>query len=197
MNHSKWILLGFVVMLSLGLVLSTGCAKKEAGEQGEMSEEEEAQPAVPQTELPDAVLVAIEANAPDAEIGSVEVTEEEGIKLYDIEFQADKGEIEVAENGIVIDLTTIIALEDLPPAAAQAIQTAAEGATIERVEKSEVRSEIKKEGEQGVIVSLDPPRYVYEAELVKDDQRGEIAVDADGNIVEALKWQTKEAEEKE
>jgi len=30
----------------------------------------------------------------------------------------------------------------------------------------------------------------YEAELVKDDQTGEITVDADGNIVEPLKWVT-------
>ena len=54
-----------------------------------------------------------------------------------------------------------------------------------------IRSEIKKEGEKGIIVELDTPRYVYEAELVKDDQTGEIEVDADGNITEPLKWDTK------
>ena len=56
------------------------------------------------------------------------------------------------------------------------------------MEKSEIRSEIKKEGEIGTLVKLDTPRYVYEAELEKDGQTGEIEVDAEGNITEPLKW---------
>ena len=188
MKHTKLVLLGFVVLLALGLMLSTGCTKKEAEEQAETQETEEAEATKPAVELPAAVLEAIKANVPDAEIDFVEVAEEHGITLYDIEFKENRGEIEVAEDGTVIDVVTIITMEELPEAAAQAIQKAAEGITIKRLEKSEIRSEIKMEGEKGIIVKLDTPRYVYEAELVKDDQTGEITVDADGNIVEPLKW---------
>jgi uncharacterized membrane protein YkoI len=190
MKRTKWILLGCVVLLALGLTLPTGCAKKEVGEQAETQEIEEPEKAEPEIELPAAVLETIEANVPDAEIDFVEVVEEDGITLYDIEFKEDRGEIELAENGTVIDIVTIITMEELPEAAAWAIQKATEGITIKRLEKSEIRSEIKKEGEKSIIVKLDTPRYVYEAEVVKDDQTGEITVDADGNIVEPLKWDT-------
>lgn len=188
MKRTKLILLGIIVLLALGLTLSTGCAKKETEEQAETQEMEEPEAIKPEVELPAAVLEAIEANVPDAEIDFVEVVEEAGITFYDIEFKEDRGEIEVTEDGTVIDVVTIITMEELPEAAAQAIQKATEGITIKQLEKSEIRSEIKKEGEKGIIVKLDTPRYVYEAELMKDDQMGEITVDADGNIVEPLKW---------
>jgi len=190
MKSTKLIFLGIVVLLALGLTLSMGCAKKEAEEQAEPQEMEESEPAIREIELPAAVLEAIKANIKDGEIDFVEVAEEAGIALYDIEFKKDRGEIEVTEDGTVIDVVTIITMEELPAAAALAIQKATEGITIKRLEKSEVRSEIKKEGGKGIIRILDTPRYLYEAEVVKDDQTGEITVDADGNIVEVLKWDT-------
>lgn len=190
MKGTKLILLGFFVLFALGLILSPGCTKKEGEEQAETQEMQEPEATNQEIELPAAVSKAIKANVPDAEISFVEVTEESEITLYDIEFKKDRGEIEVAEDGTVIDVVTIITMEELPEAAVQAIQKATEGITIKRLEKSEVRSEIKKEGEKGIIVKLDNPRYVYEAEVVKDNQTGEITVDADGNIVEPLKWET-------
>jgi len=190
MNHSKWILIGCVVILAFTLTMSTGCAKKE-------SEQEQKQEAVEQeekteVELPAAVLRAIEDNVPNAEIEKVEAEDKGGITLYDIEFKAERGEIEVAEDGTVIDVVTIISMEDVPEAVAEVLTEAAEGLTIIRIEKSEVWSEIKMEGDVGTIVKLDSPKYVYEAELMKDDQKGEIEVAADGTIIEPLKWGTQE-----
>ena len=187
MKHTNWILLGFVVALAFALTVSTGCAKQEGKEKGEKAE----------VELPAAVVKAVKANFPNAQIDIVEVAEEAGITLYDIEFKAGKGEIEVAQDGTVIDVATIITMKDLPKAVAEAIRKAAEGAIIKQIEKSEVRAEIKKEGEKGKIVKLDSPRYVYEAELVKGNQTGEIEVAADGKVIEALKWDTKDSKEKE
>ena len=187
MKNKKWILLGFAIILGFVLAMLTGCTKQEAEEQGEKEE----------VILPAAVEKAVKANFPDAQIGFIEVSEEAGITLYDIEFKDDKGEIEVTADGTVLDVVTIIAMEDLPQAAAEAIQKAAEGATIRRLEKSEIRAEIKEEGAEGKIVKLDSPRYVYEAELVKDSQTGEIEVDAEGKIIEPLKWDTKSSEEKD
>jgi hypothetical protein len=192
MKRNNWLFLGFIVLLALGLTMSTGCTKKEGEEQAEKPAVEEPEAAKPDVELPAEVVEAIEANVPDAEIDFVEVAVEDGITLYDIEFKADRGEIEVTEDGTIIDIVTIITMEELPEAAAKAIQEAIEGATIKRLEKSEIRSEIKKEGEIGTVVKLDTFRYVYEAELEKDGQTGEIAVDADGNITEPLKWDENE-----
>ena len=170
--------------------------KGEKEEKEEAAEKDQEQAKKAKVELPAAVVKAIKDNVPDAEIDIMDVEKEVGIALYDIEFKAGKGEIEVAEDGTVMDITTIIALKDVPKAAAEAIQKAAEGATIKQLEKSEVRAEIKKEGEKGTIVKLASPKYVYEAEIVKGNQTGEIQVDPNGKIVEALKWNTTGEKEK-
>lgn len=186
-KHSKKTLLGFVLVLAFVLTMWTGCAKQEGTEPGIETKEE----------LPDAVAKAVKANFPDAEIDKVEVGEEAGITLYDIEFKADQGEIEVTLDGTVLDVATIITIEELPEAAAEVILKAAEGITILRLEKSEIRAEIRVEGDKGKVHKLDIPKYVYEAELKKGDQTGEIEVAADGKIIEPLKWDIKESKEKD
>jgi len=150
-----------------------------------------------QVVLPAAIAQAVKANFPGAEIKTAEVEKEAGINLYEIEFMAGRGEIEVAEDGTVMDIATIITMKDLPKAAAEAIYKAAAGAEIKQIEKSEVRAEIKKEGEKGTLVKLASPRYVYEAELVKGEQKGEVQVAPDGTVVEGPKWNKEEAEEEE
>ena len=186
---------GCVVVLAIGLTISTGCTKQEKEQEGEAQSTELEEKA--EVELPAAVVKAIEENVPNAEIEKVDIEEKGGIALYDIEFKADQGEIEVAEDGTVIDVVTVITMEDVPESVSEVLKKAAEGATIIRIEKSEVWSEIKIEGEQGTIVKLDSPKYVYEAELMKDDQTGEIEVAADGTVIEPLKWDTEESKEKE
>lgn len=170
--------------------------KGEKEEKEEKAEEAQAQTKKAKAELPAAVAQAIKDNVPDAEIEIMTVEQEAGINLYDIEFKAGRGEIEVAEDGTVMDIATIIEMKDIPPPAAEAIQKAAAGATIKQLERSEVRAEIKKEGEKGRIVKLDKPTYVYEAELEKGGETGEIQVAPDGKIVEALKWSAKEPSKK-
>lgn len=145
--------------------------------------------------LPPAVAKAVQGNRPGAEIDKLTVEREGGVALYDIEFKAGKGEIEVAEDGTVLDVSTIIEMMDIPKAAAETIRKAAVGSKIKQLEKSEVRAELKMEGKVGKIVKLAAPTYVYEAELVKGDQTGEIQVALDGKIVEALKWGGEEAKE--
>ena len=135
-------------------------------------------------ELPAAVVKAIEQNRPGAAISKLEVAKEGGVTLYDIEFKEGKGEIEVAEDGSVIDIATIVKIEDIPRAAAAAIQRVAAGAIIKQVEKSEVRAEAKN----GKVIKLASPRCVYQAELVKDRQTVEIQVAPDGQVIEEPKW---------
>ena len=194
MNHPKWILFGCIVVLAFALIMTTGCAKQEEAQEGETQSTDQEEKA--KVELPAAVAKAIEDNVPKAQIEKVEVEEKGGIALYDIEFKADQGEIEVAEDGTVIDVVTIITMEDVPEAAAEVLKKAIEDATIIRIEKSEVWSELKIEGDVGTIVKLDSPRYIYEAEIMKDDQTGEVEVAADGTVIEPLKWDTEELQEK-
>jgi len=132
-----------------------------------------------QTKLPAAVSKAVQDNRPGAEIDKVTVERESGITFYDFEFKADQGEMDVAEDGTVLDIATVIDMKDVPEPAAAALRTAAKGRAIKRVERSEVRSEIVKEGRNGRIAKLSTPRYVYEAELTN----GEVEVTAEGKRI--------------
>ena len=138
--------------------------------------------ASPQTKsrkIPAAVNKAVQDNRPGAEVDKLTVEKENGIVFYDFEFKADQGEMDVAEDGTVLDIATVIQMKDVPEAAAAAISKAAKGRTIKRVERSEVRAEIVKEGGKGRITTLPTPKYVYEAEL----SRGEIEVTAEGKVI--------------
>jgi hypothetical protein len=134
--------------------------------------------------LPAAVVKAIDENVPGAEIHKLEIGDEEGIKVYDVEFKAGRGEIDVAEDGTVLDVATIVEMNDIPEAAAAVIRKAATGTTIKQLEKSEVRARIEKVGGKGKLSRLAAPEYEYEAELKKG---GEIEVAADGRIIKAPK----------
>ena len=173
------------------VILILAAAPAWAGQQGRT----QAKPA--KVELPPAVAKAVQENCPGAVIDKMDVEKEGGIALYDIEFKAGKGEIEVAADGTVMDIATVVALKDVPKPAADAIQKAAAGATVKQIERSEIRAEVKKDGEKGTIVKLASPRYVYEAELAKGEEKGEVQVAPDGKIVEGPKWGAEEEEEKE
>jgi hypothetical protein len=175
--------------LALILTVQPGRAESQGREQQDKAK----------IEIPAAVLKAIKENAPGAEIDKVEVEENAGVRLYDIEFKDDQGEIEVAADGTVIDIAAVVQMKDIPRAAAAALEKAvAEAkASIRRLEKSEIRAEVQVQEGKGKVVRLAAPRYVYEAEVVRGKESGEITVDAAGKIVEPLKWEQGEEKEKE
>lgn len=161
--------------------------------------EETVQPAEPSTiqrvfsELPAAVVEVINKYFPGAEIDFVETENVEGLALYDIEFKNNRGEIEVAADGTIIDITSIIDWDELPQAAADVIKKALEeaGASLERLEKAEVQAEIKEQDGKKAIVKLPQPYWLFEAEFSRGGQRGEMQVDPQGKIIEGPKWEAK------
>jgi hypothetical protein len=185
MIRKHWILAISLSVMAIFLMFGTGCSQKET-EPAEI-ETQEINPEETQ-ELPAPVAEVVKTHFPDAQIDFVEVVDEAGITLYDIEFKENAGEIEVAEDGTIIDIVHIITMEDVPEAAAEVFKKIAEDAEIVRLEKSEIHSEIQTEGEASKLVKLETYKYVYEAELVKDGRTGEITVDAEGTIIEPLKW---------
>lgn len=144
--------------------------------------------------LPEAVVKAVTENCPNTEISKTEMEKEAGITLYDVELKAARVEIEVTEDGTVLEFTTFIEMADVPAAAAAVIQKAAAGSAIKEIEKAEQRAEIKKEGKIGHIVRLANPSLAYEVEIAKDKRTGEIKVAPDGKIVKPLKWRVRGAE---
>jgi uncharacterized membrane protein YkoI len=139
------------------------------------------------SELPTAVVEALKTNCAGCSIDKATREVENGVTVYDIEFKHGRGEIAVAGDGYVIDRETIVALNDVPAAAQEAIRKGAAGAKIKLVAKGEIHAELK----DGQVIKLSSPRYVYEAELVKGNQQAEIEVSADGQVIESPEWSRK------
>ena len=143
------------------------------------------------SQLPAAVVEAIKINCSGCSIDKATREIENGVTVYDIEFKRRQGEIALAGDGSVIDRETAVELKDVPEAVADAIRKGAPGAKIKQVAKGEIRAELK----DGKIIKLDSPRYVYEAELEKENQVAEIEVSSDGKVIEAPRWTKKGAKE--
>jgi len=140
----------------------------------------ESNDAVKRERLPAAVVKAIDVNCPGANIDKLDIENEEGIRVYDIEFKDGRGEMDVLEDGTVLNVATLVELKEVPEPAARVFQKA----TIKQLEKSEVRARIERKDGKGQLTRLAAPEYEYEAELV---QGGEVEVAADGRIIKGPK----------
>jgi hypothetical protein len=134
--------------------------------------------------LPVAVVKAIDDNKPGAQIDKLTIESEHGVKFFDMEFKAGHGEMDVAEDGTVLDVSTIVQLKDLPEAVAAVVKRAATGTSVKQLTRSEVRARIEKVGGKGTLTRLAAPTLVYEAELAKG---GEIEIAADGTVLKGPK----------
>jgi uncharacterized membrane protein YkoI len=144
--------------------------------------------------LPEAVAKAFRAEFPKGEIVKAEEEKENGVTVYDIEF-TEAGvhrEADIAADGTILEVSIAVEAKQVPEAALKAIQKAAETAAVLKIEKAEIRCETK----DGKVVKLDKVKTNFEAELKKGDQIGEITVDEQGNVVEALKWEAAAKDEK-
>jgi hypothetical protein len=129
--------------------------------------------------LPAPVAKALQDNRPGADIDKLSIEHEHGVTVYDFEFKARQGEMDVTEDGTVLDIATVIDAKDLPEPVAATIRREAKGRAIKQLSKSEVRAEIVAKGGKGRVSQLATPKYVYEAEF----SRGEIEVAADGTVI--------------
>jgi len=144
------------------------------------------QTARPDAKLPDAVAKSFQAKFPQGKITELEVEDENGVTIYDLEFK-DEGidkETDIAADGTMLEFSVAVAASAVPAPALKAIRAAADGATIERYEHAVISYETK----DGKTVKLAEPRNEYEAEMAKGEQRGEITVAADGKVIEPAKW---------
>ena len=130
-------------------------------------------------DLPPAVAKVVAENKPGAEIDKLTIEKEHGVTVFDFEFKANRGEMDVTPDGTVLDVATVIEMKDLPEAVAAVIRKEAGKRPIKQLTRSEVRAEIVPDAGKGRVVKLETPKYVYEAEFSND----EIEVAADGTII--------------
>lgn len=146
-----------------------------------------AAPLAPDAKLPDPVTKALRAKYPKAVIERIDVLEENGVNVYDIEFSVGKSEHEtdISEDGTMLEFTNVIPLKDIPAAPLKTIREATpKGSRYGRIE----RIEIDYETREGQVVRLPATVIRYAAEMLKKGQQAEIIVNADGSVSEAPNW---------
>jgi uncharacterized membrane protein YkoI len=170
MTSTRGRVLRTIALCGLAFFPATARAQKPAGD----------------TKLPDAVRKTFEAKFPKAEIQKVDVEEENGVTVYDLEFKqgAVEKETDITADGTMLEFTIVIDAKGVPAAAWAPIKKAGEGAVIKRVEQIEISYETK----DGKSVKLPKPVTHYAVEMTKGDKSAEIVVDPTGKVIEAPHW---------
>jgi hypothetical protein len=135
----------------------------------------------PVIKLPDPVVKTFQATFPKAEITKLDVDEENGVTVYDIEFKdgAIEKETDITADGTMLEFTVVVRDKDVPAAAMKTVRKAAKGAMIKRIEHIEIGYETK----DGKAVKLDKSIVHYAVEIVKGGKNSEITVNPDGTAV--------------
>ncbi len=136
----------------------------------------------PQIKLPDPVAKTFRATFGQAEITKLDVDEENGVTVYDIEFRDGKTEKEtdIAADGTMLEFTLVIRVRQMPVAVRRAVRVAARGGTLGRIEQIEISYETK----DGQVMKLDQPKTQYAVEITKSGKTSEIVVAPGGTVIE-------------
>ena len=174
MTTTRWMSPSLAVLIGLSLAVTAGRAEPKTREK---------------IDLPEPVQKTFKAKFPKAEIEKVEVEEEDGVTVYDIEFtEGDvEKETDITADGIMLEFTIVIDAKSVPAPAMKVIEKVAEGAKMKRIERVEISYETK----DGKAVKLPKPVTRYAVEMTKGDKTAEIVVDPDGKVVESPQWEEK------
>jgi hypothetical protein len=131
--------------------------------------------------LPPAVDKAFKDAFPHARIEKLDAEKEDGVMVYDFEFKngAAVQEADIAADGTILETTLVVEAQDVPAPAMKAIDKAAGGAKVTRIEKID----LQYEAEDGKVVKLARPVTHYAAEFSKGGKTAEVVVTPDGTPV--------------
>ncbi len=148
----------------------------------------------PAIKLPDPVVKTFQATFPKAQITKLDVDEENGVTVYDIEFNDGtiEKETDITADGTMLEFTVVIPVKEVPAPALKAVRAAAQGGKIGRIERIEISYETK----DGKAIKLDKSMTHYAVEISKGGQTSEVVVTSDGTrIVEPADLDTKKQQQ--
>jgi hypothetical protein len=139
-----------------------------------------------EAKLPAPVKKTFRAHIPKAVIEKLDVEEEHGVTVYDLEFRdgTTEKETDITAGGTMLEFTVVIEAKDVPKSAMKPIRKAAEGATMRRIELIEISYQTK----DGKAMKLPRPVTHYAVELSKGGRSTEIVVAPDGEVIEPARW---------
>jgi uncharacterized membrane protein YkoI len=158
---------GLAVSAAAGLVLLATVA---------WADDKEKDKKVPLGKVPKAVMDSIKARFPGADLTSVEKETEDGAVVYDVELKhkGRKYEMDIKEDGTIIEIEKEVAAKDVPEAVTKAVQAKYPNCTIEEVmEVNKVKGKEEKPDHYEVTV------------VTADKKKREVVVSLDGKSVKA------------
>jgi hypothetical protein len=170
MRYLCWLRLGLAGLVSCALAPATSRAQEKNLE----------------AKLPAAVKKTFRAKFAKAEIEKLDVEEENGVTVYDLEFRdgTTEKETDITADGTMLEFTVVIDAKDVPEQAMKPIRKAAEGATMKRIERIEISYETK----DAKTIKLPKSVMRYAVELSKGRESAEIVVARDGKVIEPARW---------
>jgi hypothetical protein len=137
----------------------------------------------PAIKLPEPVAKTFQAAFPKAQITKLDVDEEDGVTVYDLEFREGtvEKETDITADGTMLEFTVVISLKEVPALARKAIRAAAKGGRIGRIEQVAISHETK----DGKVIKLDKPVTRYAVEVTKGGETSEVVVAPDGTVSES------------
>jgi hypothetical protein len=169
MTHARWLVLA---LFGLAFALSpvAGLAQEKDLE----------------AKLPAPVKKTFRDKFPRAQIEKLDVEEEGGVTVYDLEFRdgTTEKETDITADGTMLEFTVVIGAKDVPAAAMKPIREAAEGAKMKRIERIEISYETRR----GKTIKLPKPVTRYAVEMTKGARTAEIVVAPDGTVIEPARW---------
>jgi hypothetical protein len=142
--------------------------------------------------LSDEAAAAIKKAFPSATVERVEAEEDEDVTLYEavLKDASTEKEVQVAADGMIVSVETVVATADMPKVVADAAAKAAHGAQVQKAKMVETHAAAH-------LVALSSPTVSYSVELAAKDQKGEMEVAGDGTVLEPLHWKQAKAGEEE
>jgi hypothetical protein len=121
-------------------------------------------------DLPKAVVAAVEARFPGAELAEAEKETENGRTLYEVELKHNAREIEVSvtPQGTIVEIEKEIAEKDLPKVVRKAVKEKYPGSTIQEAEEIAVVKDGKDQVPSYEVVVATPDKKTREL-LLKPD----------------------------
>jgi hypothetical protein len=186
MSRKQWFEAALAVLVGVALAASAHAyAKRDKAAKGV------AAAPVATVTLPDAAAKAVKDAFSGATTGLVKMESHGGMALYAVvlwEGMNDKTAL-VSADGTIAEVRTPTPIADIADAAAKAIRGADEGALVSKVEKVEVRAEVKDDGGTAKLVKCQTPGTAYDGTLSKTYQTGRIRVAEDGKVLTPLAWE--------
>gem|GEM_PF-6181527 len=153
----------------------------------------------PSPEVEARVTKVIQSTYPEVAITDISKGEEDGIPLNGVTFtsKGTKMDADVTDDGVIVGTEEEGDLKAFPKRAAKALKKATKGQTVKSIEIAKTYADASKDASGKVTTTkLAEPKIAYEADVEKDGQKGEWAVDAEGKILESPKWANKESADK-